>query len=213
MVFGHDFRHDHSHLVRRIKFACLLAGTGGEIADEKFIDIAEYVVVLGAVGGDVLDEIDEFPESFGLRSGVVAELAETFTQGFEDAAINGGKVGIQKAVEIAQCRAQRGNIEVGIFPEPGGEEVFIGNEEADFVLAFLDGLFHVFIIVVFHEVHEFFFLPATVLGEVFHFGVGDKLIEDETEDIVFIFVGGDFAAHAVGRSPDAVGKLLFVHIG
>lgn len=91
--------------------------------------------------------------------------------------------------------------------------MFIGNEEADFVLAFLDGLFHVFIIVVFHEVHEFFFLPATVLGEVFHFGVGDKLIEDETEDIVFIFVGGDFAAHAVGRSPDAVGKLLFVHIG
>lgn len=70
-VMGDDLRHELGHFVGRVEFPGLLARIGGEIADEVFIDVAQHVVVLPAVHGDVLDEMDEVAHGAGLGAGAV----------------------------------------------------------------------------------------------------------------------------------------------
>ena len=53
--------------------------------------------------------------------------------------------------------------------------------------------------------------PDDVALEVFHFVVGEELIEYQSEDVVLVFVGVNLGAHLVCRCPYLVGKLLLVH--
>ena len=41
-----------------VELASLLAGIGGEVANQILIDVAQHVVVLRAIGGDVLYQLD-----------------------------------------------------------------------------------------------------------------------------------------------------------
>lgn len=84
-VMGDDLRHELGHFVGRVEFPGLLARIGGEIADEVFIDVAQHVVVLPAVHGDVLDEMDEVAHGAGLGAGAVPQMAQTGLEGLEDA--------------------------------------------------------------------------------------------------------------------------------
>ena len=65
-MIGNDFRHEQRDLVRRIELPCFLAGVGSELADEVLVDIAKNVVVLLAVHGNLIDEMDEVAYCLGL---------------------------------------------------------------------------------------------------------------------------------------------------
>ena len=54
--------------------------------------------------------------------------------------------------------------------------------------------------------------PDDIALEVFHFVVGEELIEYQSEDIVLVFISVDLRAHLVGGCPYLVCKLLLVHI-
>ena len=179
MVFGHNLRHDHRHLVGRIELTGLLAGTGGEVADEVLIDVAQHVVVLRAVGRDVLDEFDETVQRLGLRIRAVAQLAEASTQRLEDAIIYRGIVLAGQTFKAVECFAQCLHGEDGIFLEPCAEQILVFDEEADVLLAFGNGIPHVRVLVVLHKFRQFVLLPVAYLPEVFHFGIREKLVEDK----------------------------------
>ena len=59
MVLCYNLRHNHGYLMWSIEFTCLFTCIGSKVTDEKFIHIAQYVIVLGSVCWDVLDEFDK----------------------------------------------------------------------------------------------------------------------------------------------------------
>ena len=89
--------------MRRIELARLLAGIGGEVANEIFIDIAQHIIVLRTVGGYVLDELDEVFQRTCLACWVLAQLAQTCLQCLEDAVIDRLVVGADQSVERVEC--------------------------------------------------------------------------------------------------------------
>ncbi|CAB0686005.1 hypothetical protein FRC0061_00745 [Corynebacterium diphtheriae] len=43
--------------MRGVEFACLLARVGRELLDEVLVDVAQHVIALLAISGDVIDEV------------------------------------------------------------------------------------------------------------------------------------------------------------
>lgn len=187
--------HEHGHLVRRVELSRFLASVGGEVTDEVLVNEAEYVVVLATVHRDVLDEVDEVASGLGLAPCVSAELGETGPQRVEDAVEDtlAGRVNVAaKGIEgVANVR----NLEVAALGDPSGEEVLVGDEVAAFTLDELDRL-----LIAFHEAWQIFLSEITRL-QAGDFGFGEKLVEDEAQDIVLVFVCLDFRAHLVGGFP------------
>ena len=114
MVLCHNLRHDHCHLVRSVELTSLLAGIGSEVADKELIDVTQYVIVLRAIGRNILNELDKTLQRLCLRTWVIAQLAETFTQGLEDAVIDTRIVLAHQTLEVAQSLAQCLYAEAGI---------------------------------------------------------------------------------------------------
>ena len=174
VMLRHNLRHHHRHLVGRIELARLLAGTGCKVADEVFIDVAQHIVVLRAVGRDVLDELDKPLQCLGLRTRVVAQLAESLAQGLEDAVIYTGVVLAHQSLKTAESLAERLHAEPGVV-DPSAEEILVLDEEADMLLTFLDGIVHVLlhlgIVAYLHEFRQFILLPLAHLCEILHFRV------------------------------------------
>ena len=46
VVLCHNLRHHHCHLMGSVEFTSLLACVGSEVADKKFIHIAQHIIVL-----------------------------------------------------------------------------------------------------------------------------------------------------------------------
>lgn len=68
----------------RVELPCLLAHIGRKIADQILVDVAEYVVVLLSVHGDIVDELQEAANGLRARPGGVAELGEAGLEGLEN---------------------------------------------------------------------------------------------------------------------------------
>ena len=187
--------HEHGHLVRRVELAGFLTSVGGEVADEVLVDEAEHVVVLATVHRDVLDEIDEVAGGLGLAPCVGTELGETGLQRVEDAIEDALASRVDIAAKSREGVANVRNLKVASFGDPGGEEVFVGDEVAAFALNELDRFF-----VVFHEARQIFLSKITRL-QAGDFSFGEKLVEDEAQYIVLVFVCLDFRAHLVGGFP------------
>ena len=187
--------HEHGHLVRRVELAGFLAGVGGEVADEILVDEAEHVVVLTTVHRDVLDEVDEVASSLGLAPCVGAELGETGLQRVEDAVEDTLAGGVDVAAKGGEGVANVRNLEVAALGDPSGEEILVGDEVAALALDGLDRL-----LVIFHEARQILLGEITCL-QAGDFGLGEELVEDETQDIILVFICLDFRAHLVGGLP------------
>ena len=148
--------------MRRVELACLLAGVGGEVADEVLVDEAEHVVVLATVHRDVFDEVDEVASGLGLAPCVGAELGETGPQRVEDAVEDALASRVDVAAKGIEGVANVRNLEVAALGDPGGEEVVVGDEVAALALDELDRL-----LVVFHQVGQ------VLLGEVARLQTGN----------------------------------------
>ena len=67
------------------------------------------------------------------------------------------------------------------------------------------------VLVIFDKFGEVAGLEA-LAKHIVDFVVREKLVEYESEDVVFVLVGVDLSTQIVGRGPYFIGKLLFVHI-
>ena len=100
-----------------------------------------------------------------------------------------------------------GDIEVALVLDPGGKQVLVGDEVDDIALDVVNGFR-----VILREGAEFRIAEVLAFRKAHQF-IGEVFVEDESEDVVLVFVGLDFGAHLVGRFPDFGGELLFVHSG
>lgn len=67
-VVGDDVAHNKGHLMRSVELASFLTCVGRELLDEVLVDVAEHVVALLAVGGDVINEVQQLLNGGRTRS-------------------------------------------------------------------------------------------------------------------------------------------------
>lgn len=70
--------------MRRVELTGLFTGISGKIADEVFINKAENIVVLLAIGRDILNKLNQFADCLGLIAGAVTKFAQTGFQRIEN---------------------------------------------------------------------------------------------------------------------------------
>ena len=63
--------------MRRVELASLFACVCSKVTDEVLINEAENVVVLLAISGNILDQLNKFADSLGLVASAVTEFAQT----------------------------------------------------------------------------------------------------------------------------------------
>lgn len=73
-VVCNDLGHEEGNLMRRVELTGLLPGIGSEIADQVFINEAKDIIILPAIHGNNLDEIDLVSNGLGTRTGSVPKL-------------------------------------------------------------------------------------------------------------------------------------------
>ena len=133
-VLGDDFRHEHRHLVGRVELTGFLARIGGKVGNKIFIDVAQHIVVLLAIGGNVADELDEILQGACLCRRALAKLLQASPKRVEDALIHIGEVGSHESVEAVECHAQVRYAEVAAGLEPCAEKIPVLDEIAYAVL-------------------------------------------------------------------------------
>lgn len=201
-----DLAHEHGDLVRCVKLAGFLAGVSGDVADEVLVDEAEHVVVLPAVHRDILDEVDEVASGLGPAWIISSQLGEARLQRVEDAVEDALACRFDVATEGGKRVAHVRYIEVAALCHPGGEEVVVSDEIAALALDELNRL-----LVFFDKAGQI------LLGEVAHLqagnlGLGQKLVEDKSQNVILVYVSLNLRAHLVGRLPYLGGQLLLVHL-
>ena len=201
----HDFGHQQRNLVGRIELARLFAGIGGKHTDKIFIDEAQHIIALLAVHRNILDQVQQAADGFGLGAGAVAQFGKTGFQCVEDFLKHTLVRGGNQPAERRQRVTHIGNIKILAHAEPGGEEIFVGDKIADVFLHPFDG----FGVVLGYGFQQL--IVIIVVFQKFDFFIGQIFIKNETKDKVFVLTGLDFGAHLVSRSPNLLRKLLFVH--
>ena len=83
-VACHNFGHQQRNLMGRVELARLFAGIGGKHTDKIFIDEAQHIIALLAVHRNILDQIQQTADGFGLGAGAVAQFGKTGFQCVED---------------------------------------------------------------------------------------------------------------------------------
>lgn len=201
-----DLAHEHGDLVRCVKLAGFLAGVSGDVADEVLVDEAEHVVVLPAVHRDILDEVDEVASGLGPAWIISSQLGEARLQRVEDAVEDTLACRVYIAAKGGKRVAHVRYLEVAALCHPSGEEVVVSDKVAALALDELDRL-----LVVFHQAGQ------VLLGEVSrlqagNLGLGQELVEDESQNVILVLVSLNLGSHLVGRLPYLGGQLLFIHL-
>ena len=138
MVLCHYLRHEDGHFVGRIELTRFLAGISCKVANEILIDITKHVVVLRAVGWNVLNELYKVFQRTCLAGRILSEFAQTSLQGLEYAVIDRLVVGAYQSVERVECHREVSYGKVAVGQQPRGEEVFVFDEISDIVLAIVN---------------------------------------------------------------------------
>lgn len=142
-----------------------------------------------------------------LPRGGVAELTEAGFQRLEDALEESLVMRVNQAAECGQRVADVGNVEIAFLIDPGGEEVRVGKEIAEIAFEMVNSF-----LVILGKAADIVVTEPLALCEAHQF-VRKVFVEDESEDVVLVFVCLDLRAHLVGRFPDLGGELLFIHGG
>ena len=172
--------------MRGVKLARLFAGIGGEHADQIFVDEAKHIITLPAIGGDVLDEMNQIADGLGLPGGGIAELAQAGFQCLKNAFEEALMVRVDEATERGQSFAHMGNIKVGLGINPSGEQVLVGDEIANAAFDMVNG-FHV----PFRKRADIGITEFLTFGKPDQF-VREIFVKDEAEDVILVFVRLDF---------------------
>ena len=189
----------------RVELACLFACIGGKHTDKIFVDEAQHIIALLAVHRNILDQIQQTADGFGLGAGAVAQFGKTGFQCVEDFLKHTLVRRGNQPAERRQRVTHIGNIKILAHAEPGGEEIFVGDKIADVFLHPFDG-FGVVLVYGFQQL-----IVIIVVFQKFGFFIGQIFIKNKTKDKVLVLAGLNFGAHLVSRSPNLLRKLLFVH--
>lgn len=182
--------------MRGVELARLLAGVGGEVADEVLVDEAEDIVVLALVHRDVVDEVQEVADGLGARAVRVAQLGQP---GFQRGEHLVEHLPVRRVDVPAECGKRLGDIgcrEIVALLDPCGEQILTGDEIAQVDAHMVGGL-----PIILAEAVQVLVLPV-VAPQIFLLLVGKEFVEDETQDVVLVLVGLNFGAHPVGGLPD-----------
>ena len=151
-------------------------------------------------------DADEVAGGLGLATRIGTQLGKARLQRVENAVENAFACRIDVVAKGRKRVAHVRYIEVAALGDPGGKEVLVGDEVAALALNELDRL-----CVILHEAGQI------LLGEVArlqagNLGLGEEFVEDESQNVVLIFVGLDLRAHFVGGLPYLGSQLLLVHL-
>ena len=67
-----------------IKLTSLFASIGRKVTDQVFINKAQNIIVLFAIGRDIFDQLNQFADGLGLAAGAVAQFAQAGFQRVKD---------------------------------------------------------------------------------------------------------------------------------
>ena len=206
-MVSNNLRHHKSDLMRSVELTGFLTCVCGEVGDKIFVDEAENVVVLATVGRNIFDKLEQVVDGFGLCSGAFTEFAQAVLQSIEDTFVNFLMRGANKPSEAVERISNVSNTEVRIRSNPSREQIGIGYEIAEIVLALLNGFGHFIFIKIFLDG----LVGPIIFFEELDLGIRQELIEDKAEYIILILVSFNLRAHLVCRSPYFRCKLLLVH--
>ena len=204
-MIRHDFRHEQTDFVRGVELTRLLAGVCGELADQVFINEAKHIIVLLAVHGNVLDQVDQVADCFRAAGSAVAQLGQSGFQRLEDFVKDLFVIGIDEPAESGKRIGDVGDVENLSHGQPRGEQILICDEVAHVVADVLHG-----VVVLFRERLDILLLKA-LLFQIAYFLVGEKFVKDKTKNIILVLIRFDFGTHFVCGFPYFICKLLFVH--
>ena len=130
--------HEQRYLMRRVKLPGLFSRVGRKVADQIFVNKAQDIVVLFAVGGDILNQLNQLADGFGLAAGGVAKFAQAGFQGVENFAENLFLCFADQAVERGESGSDIIHGEAAALCQPGGEEMLVGDKipEAKLTVAY-----------------------------------------------------------------------------
>ena len=190
----------------RIKLAGLLPGVGGKIADEIFVDETENIIILLAVHRNILDKINQIADGLcpcarglpqfrkpGLERG--KNIVEHFLVGRVD-----------KPAESRQCVCDIFGGKVNPLGNPTGEKIVVGDKVSK---VFPNALYRLAVLL--GKLRKVLICPV-IFPQIPDLFIRKKLIKNEAEYVVLIFVRLNFRAHPVSGFPNLRCKLLFVHL-
>ncbi|EJX10407.1 hypothetical protein EVA_01328 [gut metagenome] len=188
VMFCHDFRHEDSYFMRRIELTRLFPCIGSKVTDQILIHIAQHVVVLTAIGGNILDQFDKPFQRLGLCRGIGTQFAQSGLQGFEDVLIHTLVLRTHQAVETVEGCTQVAHVEIAVALQPSAKEVLVLDKVADVVLTEINHHHHLLVIVIFYKVRQVFIRPVIFILQVAHLIVRKELVENQAKDIILVFV-------------------------
>ena len=181
-MVSHNLRHQKRDLVRRVKFARLLACICRKIRNQVFIDKAQHIVVLLAIHRNILDEMEQVADRLCLRVGTIAQLGKPRLQSVEHLVKDFFVRGIDKAAESRKRIANVRHVEVTFQLEPSRKQVLVRDEIADVLLDILDDFFVIFGNGIQVSV------GVTKTLKILDLFIRKELVEDETKDVILVFV-------------------------
>ena len=196
-MVGHYFGHEQRNLVGRVELARLFSGIGGKHADEVFVNEPQNVVVLPAVHGDDIYQLDKIADGLCLRAGAVAKLGKPGLQGIKNAVEDFFVRGVNEAAEGRERVAYIGHVKVSAHFKPGGKQVFVGDEVANVLLDGLDDTG-----VGFRQGLDVFSGALQNIADVLYFSIRKIFVEDKSKNIVFIFIRLNLGTHFVCGFPN-----------
>ena len=203
-MLGYDLRHQDRDLVGRIEFPSLLTGVRGEVADQVLVDEAQDVVILPAVRGNVLDQVDQILYRPAPCRGRLAQLGKAGLQRGEYAAEQA--LPANKPVERRQGIRHVAYGEIAALGEPRGKQVAVRDKIAVLAPNQIDDI----LIVLVDAVH--IGIRDALAPQELQFLIGKELVENESQYVVLVLVRLDLRTHLVCRRPYLGRELLLVHI-
>ena len=140
-----------------------------------------------------------------LTSGTVSKFGKTGLQCVKNLFKNLFVRWVDQTAESRKSITDIANIEIRTLGKPGGEQILISYEVTDFILYIRN-----YFCLIFCYCREISIGKAK-LFQIFDLFIGKKFIENETENIILIFVCLDFGTHFICGFPYFCRQLLFVH--
>ena len=191
--------------MRRIELTGLFAGIRCKVADQVLIDKAQNIIILLAIHGNILNEVNQIPDSLCACTGTFTQLGQTGLQRCKNAIKHLLVMGVDQAAECLKCHRHIVRFEVAAFADPCRKQIVVCDKIAD-VAPYTVDRFSIF----FGQIRQILVRPV-VFFQILDFLVRQKFIKHEAQNVILVLIGFDFGAHLVGGLPNLRCELLLVH--
>src|SRR5699024_8674361 len=164
---------------RGVKLSRLFAGVCCELRDQVFVDEPKHVVALSAIGGNVINKVEQILNRLSLRGRATTQIRQTCFQRAEDVVEHMGTARQDETVECRKRITYISDIEVTACSAPRRVEVAIRDEVAQTVLHKL----HCFRIIFDEHLSKLIGFYVVGVHQLLNL-IREELIEDEAENVV-----------------------------